>query len=101
VKALLAGGVLLVLLFAAACGDEPEQVSDRGTLDGILTSVTDEEIVVQPLEGSTPLHFAVRPIDARRLDLLHLRLHASQRLPSRVHYEEVGDTRYVTRVDDL
>jgi hypothetical protein len=70
-------------------------------LDGVLTTVSDSELVLTPSDGSSPVRFELRPIDARRLDLFHLELHARDRLPSRVFFTEEGDARTVLRVDDL
>ncbi len=103
-KPLVAVCCLLLVLAPAACGDEDGAASggsvEAGTADGILTVVTGDELVLRTFDGDE-ITFALRPADARQLDLLHLQLHARDRLPSRVHYEAEGSTWYATRVDDL
>lgn len=94
---------VLLVLAPTACGSEDGAASgpvQTGTADGILTSVTGEELVLRTLEGDE-ITFQLRAVDVRNLDLLHLQLHARDRLPSRVFYEAEGDTFYATRVDDL
>ena len=67
----------------------------------MLTSVSEAELVLQPSDGSAPVHFPLTPADVRRLDLFHLELHARDQLQSRVFFTQKGDTRTVVRVDDL
>ena len=96
-------GLLVVtgaLLLVTSGGGGASTVK-RGTVDGTLLSASEQGIVVQPADGGPVQSFAVRPIDVRRLDFFHLQTHASQKLPSRVFYEQEGGTRYAVRVDDL
>jgi hypothetical protein len=71
------------------------------SMDGVLTTVSQTELVLQPSDGSAPVRFALTPADARRLDLFHLQLHARDRLPSRLFYTQSSGGRTVIRVDDL
>jgi hypothetical protein len=71
----------------------------RGQMRGVLTDVSDTRIVLRTDRGDTQ-DFTVRPQDRRNLDLFHLQQHAADALPSIVHYERDGNTRYATRVDD-
>lgn len=100
------GAVLLGLLavtgvlLATTASDGGGPAGPRGgTMDGVLQSVTPQELVLAPSDGSATVRFAVR--DPRQLDLFHLQTHARDRLPSRVFYERDGETLYATRVDDL
>jgi hypothetical protein len=98
-------GLLVVtgaVLLATGSGGGGSPSVQRGTVDGTLLSASQEQgIVVQPSGGGPVQRFAVRPIDVRRLDFFHLQDHASQKLPSRVFYEQEGGQRYAVRVDDL
>ena len=103
-------GALVAVLLAAtrailAAGAGSEGGSDRpsGTrsIDGVLTTVSQAELVITPSDGSAPVRFALTPAEARQLDLFHLELHARDRLPSRRFYVQQGNRRSVVRVDDL
>jgi hypothetical protein len=90
-----------VLLATSGSGGGSSTIG-RGTVDGTLLSASQEQgLLLRPSDGGAVQRFAVRPIDVRRLDFFHLQDHASQKLPSRVHYEEEGGVRYAVRVDDL
>jgi hypothetical protein len=69
-------------------------------VQGVLTTVEDSRLVLQPDNGGAEEEFTIRPENRRALDLFHLRQHASDRLPSIVHYEETDGTKYAVRVDD-
>jgi hypothetical protein len=71
------------------------------SVDGVVRSVSQTELVYAPADGSAPIRFALTPADARRLDIFHLQLHARDQLPSRLFYTQTGDERTVIRVDDL
>lgn len=92
----------LALAFAG-CGSDDGAAAGAGepqTADGILIEVTGDQLVLRTTAGED-MAFAVRPVDQRNLDLLHLQLHARDQLPSRVHYTAEDGTNYATRVDDL
>ena len=86
----------VVLLAGGGGSGEPA----TGQVRGVLTEVSETELVLQPEGGGSAQRFVVRPQDRQRLDLFHLEQHAADKLPSIVHYERDGDTRYATRVDD-
>jgi hypothetical protein len=96
--------LLCVLVLAlAGCGSGDDAGASAGepqTADGILIEVTGDELVLRTTTGDDMV-FAVRPVDQRNLDLLHLQLHARDQLPSRVHYTAEDGTNYATQVDDL
>ena len=96
IAALLA--VVGVVLVASGGGGATER--STGQARGILTVVTDTKLTLQPEGGGTPEEFVIRPQDRQRLDLFHLQTHAADALPSIVHYEQVGDEKFATRVDD-
>jgi hypothetical protein len=76
--------------------DEPEEVRSA---DGVLTRVEADRLHVRrnrELGGRSEVGFVVRPEDRSRLNLPHLRVHASDELPTRIYYVRDGD-RYVVR----
>ena len=101
------GGLLLALLVVVAIvvvagggGGGSASTNSSGSIRGVLISVTDAELVLQPDAGGKPQTFTIRPADRQKLDLFHLQQHAADQLPSILYYEQAGDTRYATRVDD-
>ena len=98
------GGLILVLLAVVAVvllasgGSSSEPTT--GQMDGVLTEVSQAKLVLQPSSGGGPETFSIRPEDVHRLDIFHLEQHAADSLPSIVFYEEVGGTKFATRVDD-
>ena len=98
------GGLIVALLaivgvvVLAGGGGSGDQASGR--VRGVLTEVSDTRLVLQPDGGGATQEFVVRPQDRQRLDIFHLEQHAADQLPSIVHYERDGNTRYATRVDD-
>jgi hypothetical protein len=94
---------LLLALLALSCGgadDAGDEAPVTGTTAGVIVEVTDQQITLAPDGGGEPERFAVRPIDARRLDLFHLAQHAQARWPVRVVWRAVDGIRYAERVDD-
>lgn len=69
--------------------------------DGVLSRVEPTQIVLEPSDGGSAVTYALRPIDARRIDLPHLQAHREQGLASRVFFEREGGALYAVRVDDL
>lgn len=98
VVALLVVTALVLLATGGGSGSD----ADRGELsrDGLLTVVEPDRLVLQT-DGGAETTFAVRPIDARRLDLAHLAEHRDQGLQSRVFFLRQDGELYATRVDDL
>lgn len=96
--ALLALTALVLLLTSGSSGGTRERVASR---DGLLTVVEPKRIVLEPSDGGSPVTFALRPIDARRVDLVHLQAHRDQGLASRVFFEREDGRLYALRVDDL
>jgi hypothetical protein len=97
---LLAVTGVLLLFTGGSDGGGAEAVADP-SVDGRLTAVDEQQLTIQPSDGSPPQRFSIRPIDVRQLDLGHLQTHMAQGLPSRVFYVEEGGMRYAVRVDDL
>jgi hypothetical protein len=99
------GGLLVALLVVVgivvlAGGGGSTSPSSSGSVRGILVSVKDQELVLQPEDRGNAQTYTIRPTDRERLDLFHLEQHAADQLPSILYYDQVGDSRFVTRVDD-
>ena len=95
---LLVTGAVVLLTGGGGGSGAAERLA---SIDGRILRVNAQELVLQPATGTEVERFALRPIDARTLDLAHLQTHAAQGLPSRVHFERDGSERHVVRVDDL
>lgn len=72
----------------------------RGETLGVITTVTQDRLVLDPADGGPAQTFAIRDVDARRLDLFHLRQHSAQRLPTRVLWLDDRGTRYAVDAID-
>jgi hypothetical protein len=96
----LIAALLVVVGIVLLAGGGGSEERTTGQQRGVLTSVSDTRLVLQPDGGGTPVQYVVRPEDRRLLDLTHLQQHAADQLPSIVHYEQAGDDRYAVRVDD-
>ena len=79
-------------------GPAPSKTMQRA--EGIVTRVSQTEVVLQPTDGGPEITFSVLPEDARRIDLFHVQQHAQQQLPSEVLYRQEGDARYAVFVND-
>ena len=100
------GGLLVALLVVVAIvvvaggGGSGSSTPSSGSVRGILISVTDTELVLQPDDGTGAQTYKIRATDRQKLDLFHLQQHSAQQLPSILFYEEEGGARYAIRVDD-
>jgi hypothetical protein len=96
----LIAALLVLVAVALLLGGSGESKTTPGRVEGILTTVEENRLVLQPENGAPPEEFTIRPEDRRALDMFHLRQHSADRLPSIVHYEETDGTKYALRVDD-
>jgi hypothetical protein len=87
----------LTLLLTQGGGDAGPA---RGAVEGRLVVVNEEQLVLQPADGSEPMRFRLKPVTARQLDLFHLQDHMAQGLATIVTYEREGDTLYALSADD-
>jgi hypothetical protein len=97
---LIAALLVLVGIVLLAGGSGGDAKPTTGRAEGVLTTVADDRLVLEPQTGGPAEEFTVRPENRRDLDMFHLRQHAADRLPSIVHYEESDGTKYALRVDD-
>lgn len=97
---LLAVTGVLLQLTSGSSRDDGGPSRPEGTMDGVLTEVSEQELVLRRQDGGGEQRFVVRPVDARQLDLFHLETHSRNQLPSRVFFESEGDALYAVRVED-
>ena len=98
VALLVVTGVVLLLTGGGSSAGGREGLETR---DGVLVRVEPTRLVLQPSSGGGTVTFRLRPIDARRIDLVHLQTHRDQGLASRVFFQRDDGRLYALRVDDL
>ena len=105
---LLAAGVacsalLYLFLGPAPSPDPPADLQSLRHVDGTLTVVEDDRLVMRPfvpLDGRTgDVAFVIRPRDARFFDIAHMQSHSSVALPTRIYFERSAG-RYFARFKD-
>ena len=106
---LLALGLVAVLaavgLFALFGGDSNEPAAPADTasmpfIDGTLTVVEQDRLVMRPFDGQAEIEFAMTPQDAQNFDVAHLQSHSSVGIPTRIYYREQGGTKYAVYKED-
>lgn len=83
---------------AASSGDVSGQ-----SVEGRLTVVERDRLVLdtaEAVDGRNQVELSVRPQDAEAVDVIHLKDHATQGLPSRIFYEQEGEARYAVGQQD-
>lgn len=91
--------VILVALFLLFRGESappaaPINVEDLPRVDGTLTTVEDDRLVMEPfepLDGKAELEFEIREAYKKNFDLAHLRSHSAVGIPTRIYYRRDGD----------
>ena len=88
--------IALFLLFRgeSAPPAAPVNVEDLPRVDGTLTTVEDNRLVMkpfEPLDGKTEVEFELRETYKKNFDLAHLRSHSAVGIPTRVYYRRDGD----------
>jgi hypothetical protein len=93
--ALLIFGVLFLLFRGESSPPAaPVNVEDLPRVDGTLTTVEDDRLVMkpfEPLDGKTELEFERREAYKKNFDLAHLRSHSAVGIPTRIYYRRDGD----------
>lgn len=88
--------VALFLLFRgeSAPPAAPVNVEDLPRVDGTLTAVEDDRLVMkpfEPLDGKAELEFELREAYRKNFDLAHLRSHSAVAIPTRIYYRKDGE----------
>jgi hypothetical protein len=100
-SALLAA-VGLFALFGGGSG-EPERPAGTQQLpfmDGTLTVVEQDRLVLRDFDNTSQTTFAVKPEDAGNFDIAHLQSHSSVGIPTRIYYRDEGGTKYAVYKED-
>lgn len=81
----------------------PDNIDELPYVDGVMVEVDLPRLVLdayEPVDGATEVEFRVREGDERYFDVVHLRAHSSIGLPTRVFYEQEGDTYWAVYKED-
>ena len=100
VTLLVAAG--LIMLFGGG-GDEPAKpaaAEGLAYMDGTLTVVEQDRLVMRPATGAREVTFVIRPEDAGNFDIAHLQSHSSVAIPTRIFYRDEGGTLYAVYKED-
>lgn len=103
--ALLAGAaacsaLLYLFLGPGRAPDPPPGLASMRHVDGTLTVVEDDRLVLAPFGGGREIAFVIRPADTGYFDLAHMRSHSSVALPTRIYYEQQGEQRFARYKED-
>lgn len=93
----------LVILFSGSSEETagpPPSVTNAASgeptveyVDGTLTVVEEGRLVLQPFDTAEPeMEFVIREDDLPNFDIAHMQSHSAVALPTRIYYEEDGDT---------
>ncbi len=112
-RPIFAGGGLLVValviglawLFGpgGSAPAEPQDLAETAYVDGTLTVVEGDRLVMQPfepLDGQSEIEFTIREADAANFDTAHLQSHSSVALPTRIYYERSGEQLFARYKED-
>jgi hypothetical protein len=96
---LVVSGVI-ALASSGSGGSDKGTGPNRGEVTGVITTITEDRLVLKPIDGGAEETFAIRGVDVRRLDLFHLQQHSAQSLPTTVVWLRDGGTRYAISAND-
>ena len=96
VSVLLVGFIALFLLFRgeSAPPAAPVNLEDLPRVDGTLTAVEDNRLVMkpfEPLDGKSEVEFELRDAYKKNFDFAHLRSHSAVGIPTRIYFRRDGD----------
>ncbi len=95
-----------VWLFAPSDASDiqpPANLASLPYVDGVMVEVDLPNLVMDaysPLNGQQELRFKVRDSDTQYFDVVHLRAHSAIGLPTRLFYEQDGDTLWAVYKQD-
>ncbi len=97
----LAGGIMLLTQGGADDGDSGAAADGTQLIvDGVVTEVTPEKLVLRPNDGTPLMTFLIRATERPSFDIFHLQEHAADGLSTRVTYVKQGERTYALRADD-
>ena len=95
-----AGAILLATSGGSDSSDQGPTAPGAQVVDGLVISVTPEQLVLRPATGGAEMTFAIRATERPAFDVFHLKQHAADGLLTRVTYFSSGGTLYASRADD-
>ncbi len=100
VTLLVAAG--LIMLFGGGSDEPAKPAAAEGLayMDGTLTVVEQDRLVMRPATGAGEVTFVIRPEDAGNFDIAHLQSHSSVAIPTRIFYRDVGGIFYAVYKED-
>ena len=100
--AVCVAAVGLILLFGGGSSEPSKPAAAEGQqfIDGTLVVVEESRLVLKPASGGEDVEFTIRPEDVGNFDIAHLQSHSSVGIPTRIYYEEDGDTKYALYKED-
>ena len=92
----------LILLFGGGSDEPARPAAAEGLayMDGTLTVVEQDRLVMKPFDGDREVTFVIRPADAGNFDLAHLQSHSVVAVPTRIYYRDEGGTLYGVYKED-
>lgn len=92
----------LIMLFGGGSDEPAKPAAAEGLafMDGTLTVVEQDRLVMRPATGAAEVTFVIRPEDAGNFDLAHLQSHSSVAIPTRIFYRDEGGTLYAVYKED-
>ena len=101
----LAAALAAVGLYALFGGGSNEPARPAGTadlafMDGTLTVVEEDRLVLRAFDGQGETTFAIKPEDQGNFDIAHLQSHSSVGIPARIYYRDEGVTTYAVYKED-
>ena len=100
VALLVVAGAIMLATQGGSDASDGGRDGEAEQVDGVVTQVSSERLVLQPTTGGAPMTFSIRAVDLPKFDVFHLEQHAADGLPTRVTYIEDGEQRYALRADD-
>jgi hypothetical protein len=68
-----------------------ETVAKMEQVDGTLTVVEQDRLVLEPFDGGEEMTFVITDADRGNFDIAHMQSHSSVALPTRLFYERDGE----------
>ena len=92
----------LIALFGGGSDEPAKPAAAEGLafMDGTLTVVEQDRLVMKPFTGGNDVTFVIRPADAGSFDIAHLQSHSSVAIPTRIYYRKEGATLYGVYKED-
>ena len=94
------GAVLLATGGGGSSSDSSKASEGQGTVDGLVETVSADQLVLKPSDGRAAMTFKIRATEAPNFDVFHLQQHAADGFPTRVTFIREDGQLYALRADD-